>query len=263
MFKPELIKYGPLLLLAIAGVPCETYYVEQSRGAGVGFVDIPRASVDGLVSELVKFRDSRKAPVLVSDTVIIVLAKVIGVYTKGHQLLTPAKDYMGDTLGIHGARDAALRSFNLKEANPARQTNDFKEDLRVRRAGLTPGDVELLASSATQSVLNRRLQTVSTKALIARPWPEVKNHLVLIESERGLSYYGKNRLLTALFPLENDEFFPGSTFSSIGRDWRCPCPIPDRRWWVGESGFPGCESSVHRRRTFRWTGYGAGRFGFG
>lgn len=219
MSKANLIKYGPLLLLAISGWPCATYYVEQSRGVGIGYVDIPRASADGLISELVKFRAARKAPVLVSDTALIVLAKVIGVYTKGHQLLTPAKDFIGDTLGIHpGPEDTARRSFNLEEANPDRKTNDFKEDLRVRRAELNPGGVELLGSATTQSVLNRRPGTVSAKPIIVKPWSLVNNHLILIESERGLSYYGKNRLLTAIFPLENDEFFPGSTFSSIGRD---------------------------------------------
>jgi hypothetical protein len=219
MSKRQLLKYGPLLLLAVAGVPCGNYYVEQSRGMGIGFVDIPRASADGLISELTKLRTSQRAPVLVSDTPIMVLAKIIGVYTKGHQLLTLSKDYVGDTLQINGgARNTTQRSFNLKDDNPARQTNDFKEDLRVRRAGLTPADVELLASPATQTILNRRPQTLSTKPLIVRRWSEVKNHLVLIESERGLSYFGRNRLLAAIFPLEPDQFFPGSTFSSLGRD---------------------------------------------
>ncbi|HUS05461.1 MAG TPA: hypothetical protein VMZ52_04155 [Bryobacteraceae bacterium] len=219
MYKEKLIKYVPLLILALAGLPGHTYYVEMTRGLDVGYNDLRRASADGLVAELIRLRNSHLAPLLITDTSSISFAKIVGVYTKGHQLLTPSKDFMAHMLREDERRaTTATRTFDLKEINPGRAFNQFQEDLRATRAEQQPQDLQLLGTPPSQTILNKRSAAPAAPPIIVRSWPDVKNHLFLVESQRGQTYFGKNRLLTALFPAEKDAWYPNGSFSSTGRD---------------------------------------------
>src|SRR4051794_22403976 len=78
----------PLLLIPI-GLLSQQYYVSASRGAGEGFVEIPKASPGGLITRLKTMRSSVGAPVVVTDSMNASLIKFEAAYVKGRQYYFP------------------------------------------------------------------------------------------------------------------------------------------------------------------------------
>lgn len=113
--------------------------------------------------------------------------------------------------------------FDLLRSGPRPLTNAFSLDIRTTPPGVATSDVTVIQTLPSQSGLNRRhfnslsIAASSRQHLKVQPWEEVKNHLVLVHSERGQHYFIADRRQIALFPLEPDFFYKASTMSGVGR----------------------------------------------
>jgi hypothetical protein len=231
--------------VALLAVRTQQGYVWTSGGWAsanpAGFVEIPAASPSHIVGKLRALALEPRHDVVVSDTFNIVLAKFESAYFRGSNLRFPAKDYFA-TSGNYvwsdlanwfpelvrpgyrqGARalQADRRAWFPLEAfvmSPG-VVNAFAQERAPGEDGL-PGVYTLLASGPALTVLNRR-SSPRAPALRLVASDEVRNHLVLIDSELGGNYYlaGEKRAegRVAMFQLEPDYFRAGETMASVGR----------------------------------------------
>jgi len=236
--KRSLLAFGPLILLGLAGLPSQIFYVANSYG--VPFVQLPDASASRLFQEFRSVAGSFHSGLVVLDTAHVTLGKLQTLYLRGRNVSFPAKDLFHNIVpdsrwdlrsrrflsfpspldpGVEAAshllssrREALLRheSFDLQPGS----------NLLVLDTRLQGGDTTLIASAPSQSLLNRRHLAAAGRNFIARPWNDLSNHLLFIDSERGLHYYIQNVLnqpLVSLFQLESDYFFPHASMVGIGR----------------------------------------------
>ncbi|MBI3279157.1 MAG: hypothetical protein HYZ57_04870, partial [Acidobacteria bacterium] len=200
------------LVLCLLGFYSHQCYIESSRGQGVGFVEVPGASLNRTFSELARLERESKAPVWISETPNIVLAKFQAAYARSRRLLFLAKDYFR----VKGMQRPFLEKqhFDLRNG----ETNPFLLDRRVRTALESRADTLVLASAVSQGVLNHRTESaVPYRTVVPMALEGIVNRLAFIESERGQTYSVKNRLLTSIYPAEDDLFFRGSKSNAVGR----------------------------------------------
>src|SRR5260221_9482500 len=83
------------------------------------------------------------------------------------------------------------------------------------------GAYTLIRSGRDLTVLNRSAQPAPPPFVSLQPSAQVRNHLLLIESELGRNYYlaeaARATGRVALFQLEPDSFRPGNTMAAAGR----------------------------------------------
>src|SRR5260221_1038133 len=83
------------------------------------------------------------------------------------------------------------------------------------------GAYTLIRSGRDLTVLNRSAQPAPPPFVSLQPSAQVRNHLLLIESELGRNYYlaesARAQGRVALFQLEPDYFRPGNTMAAAGR----------------------------------------------
>ena len=231
----------PLLLLALSGLFAQADYVERSRGemsgVGGGLVEIPGASIWHINDEFHQLVTATNPMAVVADTPNVVLAKFQALYLRGTDTTFPAQDVFYNIAGADPGlqllnpnipiaaqvlRDARRQRFlnahfDLHDKDDPTAINAFVVD-RMQPPETNSGNVFLIANGSRQSIINRWQFKSSTESdFDAKPWEQVRNHLVFITSQLGQPYYTADRLHVALYQLEPDLYYPGKTMAGIGR----------------------------------------------
>lgn len=232
----------PLVLLAAPGLVTQAAYVKVSAGlpgALGGFSEIPGASRSGLVTRLSELARQPHRDVVVADTANVVLAKLVAASMAPSSLRLASRNYFApdqeerskalSTWYVDALRPGYLESIaSVRKARRAwftrlpfdlldgRRDSFFSE--RDPATGLPPEVYSLLASGRALTVVNRRNRSLDP-VLSFVPSERVRNHLVLLDSELGASYYvAKARAsgTVAMYQLEPDPLVPGASFASVG-----------------------------------------------
>lgn len=237
--KRSLLAFGPLVLLGLAGLPSQIFYVANSYG--VQYVQLPDASAARLFQEFRRVAGSFQSGLVVLDTAHVTLGKLQTLYLRGRNISFPAKDFFHNIVPDSSWDLRSRRFLSLPrpldpgvEAASYLLTRRREALLRHESFDLHPGsillgldtrlhsgDATLIASAPSLTLLNRRhLAAADGRNFIARPWNDLSNHLLFIDSERGMHYYIQNVLnqpRVSLFQLESDYFFPHASMAGIGR----------------------------------------------
>jgi hypothetical protein len=165
-----------------------------------------------------------------------VLAKLLVLHLDRIPATFLARDFFSN---VHGTRvyeprfhradvaEAYARFTRLVEArrsllrfpllNGAGEDNLFTAPAAGTTAESVPGGA-LVLSAGAQSVFNRRSLGAGSAPLLVRPYREVANHLVFTHSRLGQHYFEyEDRSRIALFQVERDQLFPGSSMAAVGR----------------------------------------------
>jgi hypothetical protein len=269
------------------GARSQFFYVQRSLGLdGGGLVEIPFASIDGLIAQLEALPP--KGGITIADTSNIVAMKFESAYRSF--LYMPTQDVYSSY--IHLALEERMdpvywfnkgsvsklsvdvdkryqpASFAMHGALP--QDNGFSIDVPVSGNR----DFALLESGTQSSVLNRLTKSPNrTAAVRLTSTSDAPNHLVFISSQFGGSFYAKaNRLLgqVSMYQVEPDFFYPGSTMQSLGRIslFRVLDPSPQVRLFLeftsslnadGRNLIPAAGAIGAGRAVFHAVGRGSGR----
>lgn len=218
------------------------FYVDRSRGAHGGLLEVPDASASRLLDEA---RTLSKMPAnarVAGDTFNVVVAKIQAMNLRHHSLEFISRDFFPQyryshfftryvpqkrgvsdpVLGAIANRLAAARlgqyrmiPFDLKQQG-IKENNEFLLNPNARELAVTEPQF-MVASMPRQGFLNRRRFEGAEANFKVLPMNEVRNHLAFISSYLGQSYYMEDRRHAAFFQLEADLAFPGRTMSSTGR----------------------------------------------
>jgi hypothetical protein len=219
-----------LLITVIGwGAGAQWFYTQRSMGeGGGGLAELPYASRDGLVGQLIALPEQTQA--FLSDTGNVVLAKFESLYqpvyfvTKDFFLgiieypegsYNPFSHiYQDEVQTFRKQRAAHFESavFNMHEALPS--SNRFQ----FRRESLA-ANLPLIETGTRTTVLNRRASSEAMR--LARQF-EKTNYLLFVASEFGNSSYlaGKDGPAgrVSMYQVERDYFFPYASMVSLGRD---------------------------------------------
>jgi hypothetical protein len=225
----------PFLVFAAGNLWVQAAYLEQSRGRGV-MAELRDASATRLPTVFRRALAASVPAALDLDTANVVLAKLLALHLDGIPSTFLARDFFYNvhtkrfyemptgrpevadaytrfTLTV-GARRSLVR-FPL--LNGTEEDNLFSVPAPGTTAEAVPGGA-LVVSTGTQSVFNRRSLGRESAPLLIRPYGRVANHLVFMHSRLGQHYFGyEDRTRIALFQVEPDPLFPGSTMAAVGR----------------------------------------------
>lgn len=217
----------PLLVVLLAQVSTQRAYVENSRNP----VDLRNASSNELLPAFRRLFRAADEPV-VSVTDNPVLAKLEAAAADDRPLHFVSSNIFGSLMRVHVERyangkgesnQASLlfgwqkRSFALQV--PGEQIkNPFDDNVTVSQL-LSSGRCRLILPTGSQLATNRRTLPEGDPDLIARSCNSPSNFLVFTNSLLGSSFYSTYRLRkdVTFYQLEDDPFYPDSTFSAVGR----------------------------------------------
>jgi hypothetical protein len=209
-------------------------YVDNSRGHGV-LSELRDASATRLPARFGQALAAAPPAALDLDTANVALAKLLALHLDGIPSTFLARDFF---FNVHGRR---LYESPLHRSELADLYASFAQHIGVRRtlfhfpllngspdnlfSAAAPGTTAesvpggaLLLSTGAQSVFNRRPLGRESAPFLIRPYREVANHLVFVHSQLGQHYFGyEDRSRIALFQVEADPLFPGSTVAALGR----------------------------------------------
>jgi hypothetical protein len=245
--RRSVLRWAPLLVLGLAGLPTQKCYVRASLGDSAQFVEVRHATRTRL------FRQFRQAiaeqPLrrvvldscnwsLVKSYLLLlrgteVCCPTLSLYQAGYcrNVLQPGERRMADVLPQATRRQAerlaevvvgcvGTERFDLHDPTIAGAADHF---LRKGIGGLAKGGPDwdhLITCTPRQSVLNRSHFTGGEDPGFAiQPWEEVSNHLLLVPSLRGqhhMANYATEHDV-GLYPLEPDPFVPGRSMAACGR----------------------------------------------
>ena len=236
--------WAPFCLVGFVALPTQVDYVRASAGLSsrlVGLVEIPGASRSGLVSCLKGLSAAPRRDLLVSDTSNPILAKFEGLYFSPSRQLFPAKNFFAVAESMHWRRvvnwcvDVVRPGYLERAVELRRQRYEgFRpasfdlHDGRSARFEARPGPGEgrapepftLAVTGPGLTVLNKRHLAPGPPVRFV-PSEQVQNHLVLVESDLGVSYYlsGKARAAgrVAMYQVEADPMLAGGNMSAVGR----------------------------------------------
>ena len=236
--------FTPIALIAAWGAAAQQHYVRISASSSAGasgFVEIPDATSDRIVAHLEALAAKPRRTIVLSDSPNVVLAKFEAPYLTPSSQRFPARNYFGGgayrwtiwpswyaDLMRPGYAEAARALLRERDAwfTPAKfdmhgsAANGFSLERNPREPGFSDA-YTLVATGPRQTILNRSSEPKAPGRVRLIPSEQVRNHLVLIESDFGRNYYraGADRLAgrVAMFQLEPDYFFPNQTMSAIGR----------------------------------------------
>ena len=274
-----------LVWLAVdIGSRSQRFYVLRSEGEGSGFVEIPHASGDGLISVL-KNLPPVHGPI-VSDTANVVLAKFEASFES--QVYFPAKDFIGSFLNVRTSkwdplylyyRDRIDAIYRAHDAEFASEFFDMHgalptpDGFRMHR-GLDVDTLPMLHSEKRMAAINKRNAGVEKAAWIGNASDE-KNYLLFTSSEFGTSYYvGMSERAAghvSMYQVEPDFFFHGNQMASLGRVslFRVLHPSPGARLVLeytaslnadGKSEVPPASVIGEQRQMLAIEGRGSARF---
>jgi hypothetical protein len=237
LVRQPLARFLPLVMLGVVGLIAQFNYVNRSGPAATGgFVFVPDASSLRVLST---FKDLvRDAPggVVVVDDFNVSLAKFQALFTRGLEtnfsnyyllkniLVSPSGKRISNPFTAEAAAslqgpvlDRLVKaSFNLLDPDDPDAINPFELNTIGQPSPESFQCTTLISMTDQLSMYNRRHADVNAP-FVATPCDEVRNHLVLVESSRGLRYTIGDPLNTAVYGLEADPLFPGRTFAGVGR----------------------------------------------
>ena len=236
--------WAPFCLVGFLAFPTQVDFVRASAGLSsrvVGFVEIPDASRSRLVSTLKGLSTTPRRDLVVSDTSNPILAKFEGLYFAPSRLWFPAKNFFAVAESMRWrrvvnwcadvvrpgylARAVELRRLRYDRFTPAwfdlHDGRSVRFETRVEpAAGEAPEPFSVAVTGPGLTVLNRRHLAPGPPVRIV-PSEQVRNHLVLVESDLGVSYYlsGKARAAgrVAMYQVETDPMLAGGNMSAVGR----------------------------------------------
>ncbi len=246
--RPGLVFWTPILLVAVASVRAQQYYVRVSAGAGgASFVEIPFATPQRLAANLKSLASQPRRPVAFSDTSSMVLGKLEEPYLAPSDQYFLSQDYFGLLIPVHDLNKPSayarfvdwwpdiLRPDYLESVRALLRARlnlfaSVKFDMHgsppntftVERPRGASEAYTLAATGLRQTILNRSSEASAPDQPVRLvPSEKVRNHLVLISSNLGADYYlagtARSAGLIAMFQPESDYFLPGHTLSAIGR----------------------------------------------
>lgn len=230
----------PVIVFVILNLISQGFYTYRSLGLredkGTAFSEVPEISTldfDGnlkrISSEVPKGVDT-----VISDTGNVVLAKILGIYFENKTIAFPSTDFW--RIGTYNPEQqtqlVALRDKGIERVGERlsnqRQSHLIPAEFPLPNGGNPdpfiaesfqtdiPGPKMLLTTSSRQSVLNRFTDDGSDESFYLKPFDQVRNHAVFVDSGLGHSYvYGKDP--ETFFQLEPDYFYPNSRMVGIGR----------------------------------------------
>lgn len=235
-------------LLCVVNLTVAARYVDKSCGVptatGGGFVEVPYASADHMIGELLRAGAAIEAPVVLTDTANIVINKFQSLYFPGRTFFSPT---FGMNLTYFGSNSVLRQQPRWRFPRPmfvveAARRLQAAMEAQVKKlgfdthslAGEAPSDpfsrlviarevadearAVLLEDGRDYTIFNRfhKLRE-GRQSFIARPLAQVKNHLVFMPSLLGQeNYYGKRDAVT-LYQMEPDPLVPGAFFAGLGR----------------------------------------------
>lgn len=199
-------------LLALVSVQVATgaQYVKRSRNP----VDLPNASDRSLLPAFRQQLASTRLPTIAA-TDNPTLGKLEGVANPNGSLLLISRylfpNFLSSRLGGWSSEAFKLLSDN------GPKTDYFLHD-DAAGGKLARNHCSLALPSGSQVPFNRRLFPEGSPNLLVRPCREYSNVLVFTASELGQGFYlPKSRPSVSVYQLEPDYFYPGRTFSGLGR----------------------------------------------
>jgi hypothetical protein len=231
---------APVALLIVLGLPSGAFYRDASDDqAASGFTEIPHATKDALLPDLGKIAERVGARPLISDTSNVSLAKMEAGYLQKNELLFPSNDFVGRFLLPAGStfsgpayqrrRAQALRFWGERNRSfvdaafdfaPA-QSDDGRAEFVINRrvhAVMVHSPYVVLASSARETILNRRTALTAAPGITAVPATDVRDYLTFIDTTLGSAPGpGVTRDRVSLFQLERDPYARNGTMASVGR----------------------------------------------
>lgn len=236
--KFQFISVGVLILLSIHA---QNFYVDKSLAIRMGgFAEIPLASNSKINLELMNLVSSLpKTQAIILDTPNNSLAKLQALYLRGRTTEFLANDYFDFTNfknkflvlfpDLNKANNELKQqvedryisaNFNLHNAKDPTLVNEFSQ----RRISINEiNNAAVVMTSPQQSIFNRR-EFLNTNKInfMVKPANQVSNHLIFINSQKGLHYftrdpYGTDPALIGFSHLEGDYYFNGKSFATVGQ----------------------------------------------
>jgi hypothetical protein len=218
-------------LLLLAQTPAQYAYVERSTGDRLGtLTELPQGSGDALARRFDHFMRSLppdSGPGYYADTSNVVLAKIQSLYAQGTRVTFPSKDFYwpSNRMGEF-ARANGYEAFWLASRQARTETYVSREfplvGGGVNRFELPQGAARLtgktlLANGSAFGAFNRFGKDGTDPPF--QIMKEPRNHLIFINSSRGVHYYQPQQRGTevAFYQLEEDPLFPGREMAGIGR----------------------------------------------
>ncbi len=252
----------PLVLIPL-GIYTQQFYVSMSEGTGIGYAEIQNGSSDRLVDDLHRIGRSVTTRAVVTDSSNPSLFKLEAAYLEGHRFLIPARDYFHTETKTGSI--FVRREFDLKAENPGAKVNSFEQDETTEQMVKKDGEVTLLLSTNTQTVLNRSSYPKNLNhVILPLPWKDARNLLLFVHSELGQSMNTRNRRHTSYFPLFVDRP-KKSSVAPVGRYllFRAVNPSSQFRLVMNLSTLdhplPPASVVGETRESIRFTGSGSGR----
>jgi hypothetical protein len=234
---------GWAMAIVLVGFSLDTqhYYVDRSRGAHGGLLEVPGASATRLLDEARTLASAAPSARIDGDTFNVVVAKIQALYLRPRAMEFLCRDffpqyryshfftrYVPQKRGISdpqlGALANRLADYRLKRYKmttfdmkaPGAEQNEFLWNPTARELPVSEPQY-LLVSTGRQGFVNRRRYPTDQGNFQLVPMSGVRDHLVFISSYLGQSYYMEDRHHAAFFQLEPDLAYPGHTMSSTGR----------------------------------------------
>ena len=225
-----------LTVLFLCCLRTQWEYVRLSYGVagrhGGAFNEIVQASTSGIYREIANVRTNLQGQRTLSDTHNVVLGRFEALALEGVELRFPSYNLFptkGQTLKIPQAPWLEPTQEQLRLAELERLTeenfpmgsgaevNPFWTEKGTQPEDTSVDGFSLLIHTALQSLTNRRRFPSMEDSIRVMPMRDVRDHLIIIDSALGSSYYRHNRENIAHYQLEPDYYFPGRTMSGLGR----------------------------------------------
>lgn len=233
----------PALLLVACTIPAGAAYRQVSADgtARAAFAEIPVASSDALLVQVGELAAGAHHSEVIADTPISSLAKVEAGYFRDDDLFFPARDYFAGAINtprtspfrgvryttrldltrlVGKARRAQFVTENFDYEPPTRRPATmaaFPIDRRVRDFANTGMPAFVLAATARQTIINRRVATPPRADLVLLPRDRAGDRLNFVASTMGGTASDRSLQPVSLFQLEGDYYFPGQSVSAGGR----------------------------------------------
>jgi hypothetical protein len=239
----KLLACTPVILVAVAGLNAQVFYVEQSRGIAntrlATLAEIPRASADHVLSQLRDLaREPRDGPI-VADTSLNQLGRLINFYFRPSAGVFPAHDiYNGlffpspphlvsfqpemlrrisaRSQELYGERDRYTKVRVFVPPSERFLDDPFYADTRLADPRLRGKPAYLIATTARLSIVNRSTIHADDRDFVKIPYDRARDHLIFLNSHERFDKKADDPRDAAIGALEPDPFGDGM-FASLGR----------------------------------------------
>lgn len=209
------VKILPLFLLSLLNLPTQFSYVETSRGAGSGLVEIPNASASRIYTEFQQLISSTTSQNLLLNTSNPSLVGIQALYTRGKVAVFPSLSFL--------RKENVSLNFDLRDKpNRATENKFIKNDMTLEQSVTSSSDALVIATTPQQGLFNRwHFNPAISNNFVTQPLSKVRNQLIFIRSQLGKHYYTGDNFgsssQASFYQLEPDFFLPGHTIAGIGR----------------------------------------------